>query len=297
MCDFQPIAPEHKALFDECLAAEPTESSGSSFGNVFLWDLYCRRNVARLGGRLGIEFLCPRGPFFAYPSGSGELGEAVDALRRRAEEAGRPLRLRGLTPDERDRLEAACPGAFSFTECRGDFDYVCSVESVAGLAGKKLHGKRNFCHRFEAQYDWRFAPLTPAEFPDCLTVLDAWSAAHPDTDREEDRAIRRLFALWESLGMEGGVLYADGEPVAFTAAERLNGSTMDIHFEKAREDIPGAYPMVAREYARQVRARHPEVLYLNREEDMDLPNLRRAKEEWHPLFLVKKYTADWRGKA
>ena len=79
MSEFEPIELRHKALFDMCQGWESTLSSGSSFGNVFLWDLYCRRNVALLGERLGVEFLCPHGPFFAYPSGRGDLAEAVEA--------------------------------------------------------------------------------------------------------------------------------------------------------------------------------------------------------------------------
>ena len=64
MIDFEPIRIEHKTLFAEAYAAEPTMSSGDSFGCVYLWDLLCRRNVAWLDGRLGVEYRCPRGVFY-----------------------------------------------------------------------------------------------------------------------------------------------------------------------------------------------------------------------------------------
>ena len=91
--------------------------------------------------------------------------------------------------------------------------------------------------------------------------------------------------------MVGGVLFANGKPAAFTAGERLGSDTIDVHFEKALDDLPGAYPMIAREFARQLQAGLPEIRYLNREEDMGLPGLRKAKEEWYPMFLIEKYTA------
>ena len=104
-------------------------------------------------------------------------------------------------------------------------------------------------------------------------------------------AIRRMLREWEALDMVGGLLMADGRPIGFTAGERIAPDMVDIHFEKALAGFPGAYPMVAREFARLVKTLLPEVRYLNREEDMGLDNLRKAKEEWHPAYLLEKSTA------
>ena len=295
MSEFLPLSLEHKALFRRFLSLEDAKSSGLSFGNVFLWDTMCSRYVAELGGRLGLEYLCRSGPFFAFPIGSGELAPAVDALLRRAEKGGRPLLLRGITVPQRQELEAALPGRFSFAEDRDNFDYIYSVEAMASLSGKKLHGKRNHCNKFEALYpDWNSRDLGPDAFDDCLQLLEEWDSQRQGGSAEENDAIRRAFRCWESLELEGTVLYAGGQAVAFTVSERLTGDTMDVHFEKARAGINGAYPMIAREYARQTLQRHPEVRYLNREEDMGLENLRKAKQDWYPLFMVEKFNAAWR---
>ena len=291
MSEFQPIGLQHKPLFDETLGWEDSKSSSDSFGNVFLWDIFCRRNVAALGERLGIEYLCPKGIFYAYPSGRGELVPAVDALHKRAAAQGRPLYLHGVTAPQRLALETALPGRFLFTEDRDNFDYIYSVESFATLAGKKLHGKRNFCNRFEAANEWRYEPLSPANFDACRELLRHWDAEKDGGSTEENEAIERMFRFWDSLGMVGGVLFANGKPAAFTAGEPLGSDTIDVHFEKALDDLPGAYPMIAREFARQLQAGLPEIRYLNREEDMGLPGLRKAKEEWYPMFLIEKYTA------
>ena len=95
------------------------------------------------------------------------------------------------------------------------------------------------------------------------------------------------------LKPEGTLLLCENEPIAFSLGERLNADTFDISFEKA-VDIPGAYPMIARETARQLLAAHPELTTLNREEDMGIPGLRKAKAEWHPRELLMKYTAKLR---
>lgn len=294
MIEFEPISLKHRALFAETHAAQPTRSSGESFGNVYLWDLLCRRNVARLGDRIGIEFMCPKGTFYTFPLGTGDLAPAVEALKERAASHGIALKLWGLTPEERTALEETFPGCFEYTDDRDNYDYIHDIDAVATLAGKKLHGKRNFCNRFEMNNDWSFLPLSPDLFDDCLALLTEWDREKDGGSPEENLAIRRLFREWDELGMLGGVLYANGSVAGFTVAEPLTADTLDVHFEKARADLPGAYPMVAREFARLVKNAMPQIRYLNREEDMGVPNLRKAKEEWYPTFLLEKTTALWR---
>ena len=291
MSQFQPIGLNHKPLFDEMRSYERTESSSDSFGNVFLWDILCRRNAARLGDRLGVEYLCPRGTFYAFPIGRGDLVPAIEALSARAAQQGVPLSLHGVTAGQKAALEDAMPGAFAWQEDRDNFDYIYDLDAMATLSGKKLHGKRNFCNRFEAAHDWRFVPLSPACFDDCRALLREWEDEKGGGNPEETKAIETVFRCWDALGFSGGVLYAEDRPVAFTIGERLTEESMDVHFEKARDDVPGAYPMVAREYARHLRETMPEICWLNREEDMGIPNLRKAKEEWYPHHMLEKWIA------
>jgi hypothetical protein len=91
--------------------------------------------------------------------------------------------------------------------------------------------------------------------------------------------------------MEGLVLMDEGEILAITVGSRLSKGTFDIHFEKAREDVPGAYNAINCHFARYLRMQHPELLYLNREDDMGLEGLRKAKLSYCPDHMVEKYKA------
>lgn len=291
MSDYTPFSIHHKSLYAEHVAKSPSNSSGYSFGNVFLWESYCHRSLTIQHDCLCIEYDCRSGVFYSIPGKGGNLVAALDALHEDAAKHGIPLSLRGITAADRELLEQLCPGRFSFTPDRDNYDYIYSIDAMASLAGKKLHGKRNHCNKFQATYEWEFHPLTPDRFDDCMLVHQAWSDSRDGGNADENNAIRRTFENWDVLGFEGGILYANGQPAAFTVGEQITEDTVDIHFEKAVDTVPGAYPMVAREFARQLNADHPQLRYLNREEDMGIENLRKAKESWYPLYLLEKFIA------
>lgn len=276
------------------LLAENTRSADYNFGNIYLWDGTYHQFVAQAGGRMLVKLRYAAHPFFAFPVGSGDLRPALEAMAEVAAARGFPFAIRGVTEEQRALLEETCPGRFAFTENRDCFDYLYDAEKLAAMAGKKLHGKRNHCNRFEAGHDWDFVPMTRDLIPACMEMLGLWTneLETPTPGLEDEHAaILRAFIRYDALGLEGGVLRAEGRIIGFTVGERTSADTYDVHFEKAFSSINGAYPMVCREYARMLLARHPEVRFLNREDDMGHENLRTAKLDFFPEYLLAKYTA------
>ena len=91
--------------------------------------------------------------------------------------------------------------------------------------------------------------------------------------------------------MEGVLLRWQGELLGFSLGAPLTSAVFDVSFERARRDIQGTYPAVARSLARYVRETHPQIRYLDREEDMGLPGLRKAKESYGPDHLEVYFCA------
>ena len=294
MIEFHPVTLEDKAWIDPLVWAEASSSADFNFGNIYLWDTSFHQYVARMNDRV-LVMPCYEGrPFFAWPVGTGDLVPVMEELEAYARDHGFPFTLRGVTQDHLPLLDGLFPGRCRVESERPLWDYIYSAEKLATLAGKKLHGKRNHINRFEAENDWSFSAMTPADFPECMELLDEWNSENPE-DRDigaadEYAAIRRAFESFGPLGLEGGVLRVSGRPVAFTMGEMVCAHTFVVHFEKARTEINGAYPMVNREFVRQIRERHPEVLWINREDDMGHESLRQSKESYHPDRMVEKYT-------
>ena len=295
---FKTVTLADKAWVDEIVFSENSPSADYNFGNIYIWDKHFRQLICPFEGRMLTKLRYEGHPSFVFPIGTGPLRPAVEALRAFAAERGYPFRMHGITERHKQQLEEKFPGCFDFTEDSDFADYIYSADKLATYSGKALHGKKNHCNRFEAENDWEFVPLTRELIPGCMDMLDVWSEENSDRLEKsityEHDAIVRAFAAYEKLGLEGGVLKSGGRIVGFTVGELASRDTLDVHFEKAEGSINGAYPMVCREMTRMAMARHPELKYINREDDMGLEALRFSKLSYKPEFMLKKYTACWK---
>ncbi|HJH61962.1 MAG TPA: phosphatidylglycerol lysyltransferase domain-containing protein [Firmicutes bacterium] len=282
------------------LAAEGCLGCEYNFNNMYLWSRAYPQKIARLGDRLLAQIRGRLGTSYLYPAGSGPLAPALDALREDAAAHGVPLTLICLAPQQRQRLEEEFPGRFSWQSDRDGWDYLYDVNRLADLGGKKLHAKRNHIHRFDDQFpDWSFEPITPDNVPECLDLERAWAARRRQDEpgggegslSEETVAVIEALYQMQTLSLEGGLIRAGGKPLAFSLGSLTTPECFDVHFEKADGSIQGAYAVINREMARMVRDRHPQVRWLNREDDLGLEGLRKAKLSYYPDLMLEKYTA------
>lgn len=291
MIDFKPLFLGDKPEFDRYLTAGGERGCEYSFANLYIWG---RQTAAVVGGRLVLFSQFNRKSVYPFPVGSGELKPVIDAIMADARQRGIPCRLTGLVGDEKEQLEALYPGMWRIHCARDNFDYVYDIHALADLSGKKLQKKRNHLHRFqEAHPDYAVEPLTEENADRAGEFIEAWYARRLAEDPHADfhmerRAIAKALAYREELGMEGLLLVNGGEILAVTMGNPLSETTFDVNFEKARADVEGAYAAINREFARYLRDRHPNLQSLNREDDLGLEGLRRAKLSYKPHHMVEK---------
>ena len=290
MIPFERLCIQRKAEYDEYLMNCGQRGCEYSFVNLYLWG---RQTAALVDGYLVLFSHFNGHSVYPFPVGKGDIRPVLDAIIADSRERGIPCRLTSLNQADMELLEAYYPGKFRFRCDRSDFDYVYNIDDLADLRGRKFQQKRNHLNRFEENHpDWRVEALDEATVDDARALIDHWfdvKAEDPELDLGlEKLALRRVFEQFEELGLEGMVLYADGQPVAVTIGSPLSEDTFDVHFEKAREDIQGAYGAINRAFARHLREKYPALRYLNREDDLGLPGLRKAKLSYNPAFLVEK---------
>ncbi len=226
---------------------------------------------------------------FTFPIGAGNKREAFDEILAYFQKEGLPAVF--LVNEEiQSIVEEWYPGQFETTYDRDIADYIYKVEKLADLKGKKLHGKRNHINRFLEQYpDYEFALIDDENRDACMMLAHKWHDSKEGISEEdkdyEERALDFALAHMEELGLTGGVLKAGGQVIAFTIGEPLTEDTFVVHFEKAYADIQGAYPMINREFVRNCMQGYT---YVNREEDLGIPGLRKAKLSYEPDILYGK---------
>ncbi len=292
MLEFKPIRLEDAEWMRPLLEKAGAKSCEASFGNMFAWAPTYSSEIARVGDRIIMKISshigeCPAS--FLYPVGTGDAKPAVEAILEYFNDCRCCFRMYGLEEQEKEALEAAFPGKFHLDAHREHSDYVYLVSDLIELAGKKYHQKRNHLKKFY-ELNWSFEPITEATVEECLAFNEKWCeekrALGMDGVDEEQIAVERCLRNMEKIGCFGGILRVDGNLAAFTVAERLNDDTVVIHFEKADASVPGAYPAINREFLANMCR---EYTYVNREDDLGIEGLRKAKLSYHPVELVVKY--------
>lgn len=292
MLDFRQVTLSDREWIEPLIRNSGELGCEYTFGNIFMWSGLYATKIAKAGNFLTAEerVHCLS---FLYPVGSGTDEELIELLRelyRYAKQEGCPFRLHRISDAGAARLERLMPGRFKLIPQRDDNDYIYRSEDLIHLAGKKYHGKRNHIARFVEDYpDWSFEPINSANAEECLALSRDWLAGRENPDPVlliEQKAIELGFAHFEELGLVGGLLRSGGRVAAFTFGEPINERVFVTHVEKASPDFCNAYPMMNREFAAQMLSGYE---WINREEDLGVEGLRKAKLSYHPHILYQKY--------
>ncbi len=297
MIQFERIDPARRADFVPYLELASHRGSGYSFANLYMWG--CQQ-TAVVDGQLLVFSNFNEHTLYAFPIGRGDLKKSLETIIADAKERGIPCRITGMTESEKELLDEVMPGGFQFHCGRDNHDYVYDIQDLAELKGRRYQQKRNHVNRFMAEHPEAYVEvLTGENLQKCREYVAAWYAQRAAIDPDEDIgmervAIARAFRHFKALGLEGLMLFAGGRVVAMTMGSRLGEDTVDVHFEKADPEVHGAYPAINRAFARYIREKYPEVKYLNREDDMGVEGLRKAKLSYHPHHMVEKCWAHFR---
>lgn len=294
MIHFQRPNPSQREDYNRLLFSEPERGCEYSFANINLWG---RQNIAFIHGCVAFFSHFGGRSVYPFPIGGGDKQKVIAEILADAKERGIPCRITGITPADKAFLEENFPGVFHLRMDRDSFDYVYAIDHLADLKGRKYQKKRNHANRFRAGHpQYRVEPLDCRNLGLAQHMVNDWflrrRQADPDGDYLlESIAMVKAFKLREKLGLEGLVLMEGNAVLAVTMGSRLSENTFDIHFEKAREDVDGAYPVINQEFAGYLREQHPEITWLNREDDLGLEGLRKAKLSYLPEHMVEKYWA------
>ena len=264
-----------------------------SFSNLCSWSFLYDTKFAVVDNFLVFKFWAGEQLAYMMPIGTGDLKAILRKLIEDADKEKQSFCMLGVCSNMRVDLETTLPSQFVFTENRDYADYIYLKSDLSTLKGKKFQSKRNHINRFRNTYpDYEYTPITPDRIQECLDLEAEWCKVN-NCDQQEGTGNERralIYALhnFEALGLTGGILHVNSKIVAFTFGMPINHETFGVHVEKADTNIEGAYAMINYEFANRIPEQY---IYINREEDLGIEGLRKAKLSYQPVTILEKYMA------
>jgi hypothetical protein len=267
-----------------------------TFSNLLGWQFWYKTEVCMLPGAVVLRYIYEGERAYTVCTAHNLTEELINALLadsggkltiyalEDSQFSARPVGT--LSQSEATERILNSPFSISIEPLRDLYDYIYRRTDLATLQGGHLQAKRNHVNRFRADNpDFEYRPLTPELFDECRRLTEIWQGEKgaSETIDVERQVMENIFTNWDSLGMIGGSIFVNGRMVAFSYGAAVTNDTFDICVEKADRNIEGAFAIINQQFASHLPEQY---IYVNREDDMGLPGLRKAKMSYHPEILL-----------
>ncbi|MBQ6955278.1 MAG: DUF2156 domain-containing protein [Bacteroidales bacterium] len=288
MLSFHPITIADREAVQTVTLRAGRRNCNYTFANLVGWQFWFHTEVCVLADTVVLRFTFDGKRAYMVCTAGALPTELAEAL---LDDSGGNLTILGLEDDQVEFADASASHPWTHlhigaSKQRNQYDYIYLRSALAALQGGPLKAKRNHVNRFRAEHPgFEYRPLTPDLFDECRRLTASWAEekAAGETINAEHRVMETVFAHWDELDMIGGSIIAEGRMVAFTYGSAVTDDTFDVCVEKADRHVEGAFAIVNQQLAEHLPERY---VYLNREEDMGIPGLRKAKLSYHPEILL-----------
>lgn len=298
------ITIEDRPILEEYLNGYEYKTSGLSFSAQYMW-----REINRFSWDIVGDYMCISGishleledgiilPFLFPPlTKTGEydkesLRETIFKCKEHFDKHGQPFSLRLVPFHLVEIIKEAVP-ELSWKDDRPNYDYIYLTQDLIDLKGRDFHGKKNHLNYFHKTFDYRYVKMTSSMADDAMRFIDEFNkrkevpASEMEMLKMEEEAMKDVFQNLEKVGYEAGAILIDNKIEALAIGGRLGNKMITEHVEKANVNFRGLYQAINNEFCKNTAAW---AKYINREEDMGIPNLRKAKLSYRPVKLLEKY--------
>ena len=292
---FRPVEAKDIDRLEPFVGLRPNKTCDSVMLDSFLWKDYYNVRIAVEEDRAVLWLMSVDGePYTAMPACREEdlAHYFYKMVHYFNEELKKPLKIY-LADEEAVRALALDPEKYQVTEQEDLKDYLYDGEALRTLAGKKLHKKKNHLNAFVKEYKGRYEyrKLCCPDRQDVWRFRDLWREQKGDNVEEhldyEVKGIHEILKNCSSLSIRMGGIYIDGNLEAFTIGSYNAREDMAIiHIEKANPEIRGLYQFINQQFLIHEFA---DTSLVNREDDLGLEGLRKAKLSYNPIGYARKY--------
>ena len=299
------ITLEDRKLLEEYLNGFDYKTSGLTYTSLFMWREINMITWKQIGDYLfmsGADNLDPAlDDTFLFPpltcTGVYEpesLRKAIFEAEKIFEKNGRPFVIKLVPFHMLEIFSDAMHGHISYEADRPNFDYIYDTKDLIELSGRAYHSKKNHLNYFLANYEYEYVKMTPEMTDEGMEFIREFNERKSLDDPHErlllefeERAMKDVFLNLDTVGYLSGVIRIDGKIEAISIGGKLGTKTVTVHVEKANTEYRGLYQAINTEFCKHMASN---VKRINREEDMGIPGLRKAKLSYKPVKFVEKYT-------
>ena len=291
---FQSITHADMETIFHYLSMENGRTTDFSYAGILMWVDFFKYEFAIYEDTLFIKGVVENDtdtPAFSLPVGKLPIKESLNKIREYCNYHGIPAVLSAVPEYALEELEDA--GISSINPLEDWGDYLYDAKMLSTLSGKKMGKKRNHVNKFDSLYpNHIIKPLDASNVDSAIEFMKIIDDEGDSTPMaiEERKMTRKLLEMIKEgdIRLEGAVLMAGEEIAAFTIGDVKN-DTLFVHVEKASRAFEGSYEKINKEFAALMCERHPEIQFINREDDSGDEGLRKAKQSYHPIAVLKKY--------
>jgi hypothetical protein len=293
--DFKKLELEDKKLIDKYIYPYKFMSCEYSFTSLYIWKDACDIKYTVYEDALILKKKDFEGNYhFMQPLGykKEKLRQIIAALENYKEENDMPYLFKDLDEGFVEEVNALIHenDEVCVEEDRDNFDYLYEAKKLMTFSGKKLHGKKNHYNFFVKNYDYEVLDIDNEKvILDVIEASEKWYEETPEKDEKlyyELLAIKDIVNYMNYLNLKGIAVYVDGKLCAFSIGECLNDKLAVIHIEKGDKEKNGIYSFIAKTFVERCFS-NAEII--NREQDLGIEGLRKAKMSYHPIKLEKKF--------
>jgi hypothetical protein len=283
---FSPISIDDKPLFDDFFRRNDKITSVNDFATVFCWNISGHTEYAIVDDDVLIMYNIYFGKkvyYFPISRSNQNIRPYIEMILD-FEDCNRHY-IAQIEEDNIKYLQGI--SEYDLIYDRDYSDYIYLTEDLKELKGKKFHGKRNHLNKFVNTYKYIFREYKKEDYDQCLELYDSWLENSEMQENSEKVALTLALRNFEYLDLKCGVIEIDGRIRAFSVNSILpNKKAGNVLFEKADTNYAGIFSAInnfcVKEYFNDVK-------YINRQEDMGIEGLRKAKLSYNPVFILNKY--------
>lgn len=284
--DFKPIKLEDKKLFDNHYLKYPPVHSDNLFTTMISWKDYSNYHYTFFKDNLIIFSKINDLIQFRMPLGKFDL-DVFNAVFQLAKKEGSKSPIGLIDNQMKNHILKIYPN-INFIEDREYFDYIYLSSDLADLAGSDYRKIRNRLNKFISRYNYTVEKISEDNMADINKFLKRWCLWRDcDSDillENEKKAILYSMSHFFDLNLSGLAILINGKIEAIAVYEKMSPNTGVVHYEKGSPDFDGIYKAVNQETAKILQK---DFKFINRQSDMGLPGLRKAKMSYRPNRMIE----------